>query len=118
MAQGHDVVVPDLPLDDPAVGYEERIRPAMEAIDRIGDSFIIVGHSQGTAYSSLVAAARSEARLVHLCPRLGGFEPPPGAPAPFQPAGPFPEPRPDGSSVWDEDVALEALCGCVPSPRA
>src|SRR3954454_19542187 len=118
MAQGHDVVVPDLPLDDPDVGYEERIRPAMEAIDRIGDSLIIVGHSQGTAYSSLVAAARSEARLVYLFPRLGGFEPPPGGPAPFGPGVPFPETRPDGTSSWDEDVALEVLYGRVPSPRA
>lgn len=118
MAQGHDVVVPDLPLDDPAVGYEERIEPAMKAIDGIGDPLVIVGHSQGTAYSSLVAAARPEARLVHLCPRLGGFEPPPGAPAPFRPGVPFPETRPDGTSSWDEDVALEVLYGRVPSPRA
>ncbi len=114
MERGHQVVVPDLPLQDPDAGFEERIQPALEATDGVDDPLVVVGHSQGTAYSSLVAAARPEALLVHLCPRLGGFEPPPGAPAPFRTGIPFPETGPDGTSVWDEDVALEALYGRVP----
>jgi pimeloyl-ACP methyl ester carboxylesterase len=118
LERGHRVVIPDLPLDDPAVGFEERTQPAMEAIDGVGDPLVIVGHSQGTAYSSLVAAAKPESLLVHLCPRLGGFDPPPGAPAPFRSSVPFPETGPEGTSSWKEDVALEALYGRVPSPRA
>jgi pimeloyl-ACP methyl ester carboxylesterase len=116
--RGHAVVVPDLPLQDPEAGFEERIRPALEAIDEVQGQLIIVGHSQGTAYSTLVAAARPDALLVHLCPRLGGFEPPPGAPDMFREGIPFPETRPDGTSVWDEDVAIEALYSRVPPPRA
>jgi predicted alpha/beta-hydrolase family hydrolase len=69
-------VIPDLPLQDPEAGFEERIRPALEALDGIAGPLVIVGHSQGTAYSSLVAAANLDALLVHLCPRLGE---PPGA---------------------------------------
>ena len=118
MERGHPVVVPDLPLQDPDAGFAERIQPALEAIDGVEDPLVIVGHSQGSAYSSLVAAARPAAQLVHLCPRLGGFEPPPGAPAPFRPGVPFPETRSDGTSTWDADVALEALYGRVPPPRA
>jgi pimeloyl-ACP methyl ester carboxylesterase len=118
MERGHQVMVPDLPLQDPDAGFEERIQPALEATDGVDDPLVVVGHSQGTAYSSLVAAARPEALLVHLCPRLGGFEPPPGAPAPFRTGIPFPETGPDGTSVWDEEVALKALYRRVPSPRA
>jgi pimeloyl-ACP methyl ester carboxylesterase len=118
MERGHEVLVPDLPLQDPGAGFEDRIRPALEAIDGVDGSLAIVGHSQGTAYSSLVAAAKPDALLVHLCPRLGGFEPPPGAPAPFRPGVPWPEAGADGTTVWDEEVAIEALYRRVPAPRA
>jgi pimeloyl-ACP methyl ester carboxylesterase len=116
--RGNQVVVPDLPLQDPEAGFDERIRPALDAVDGVDGPLVIVGHSQGTAYSTLVAAAKPDALLVHLCPRLGGFEPPPGAPAMFRQGIPFPETRPDGLSVWDEDVAIRALYGRVPPPRA
>jgi len=118
MERGHQVVIPDLPLQDPEAGFDERIRPALEAIDGVDGPLVIVGHSRGTTYSSLVAAARPDAMLVHLCPRLGGFEPPPGAPDQFREGVPFPETRPDGTSVWDEEVAIQALYGRVPPPRA
>jgi pimeloyl-ACP methyl ester carboxylesterase len=107
--RGHDVVAPDLPLHDPEAGYEERIRPALEAVDGVDGAVVIVGHSQATMYSSLVAAAEPDAVLVHLCPRLGGFEPPPGAPDTFREGFPFPADRPDGSSAWDEDAAIGAM---------
>ena len=116
--RGHAVVVPDLPLQDPEAGFDERIRPALDALGDVDGPLAIVGHSQGTAYSSLVAAARPDALLVHLCPRLGGFEPPPGAPEMFRQGVPFPENRPDGTSAWDEEVAIKALYGRVPPPRA
>src|SRR4051794_7107039 len=118
MDRGHVVAIPDLPLHDPEVGFEERIRPALEAIDGVHGPLAIVGHSQGTAYSSLVAAVNPDSLLVHLCPRLGGFEPPPGGPDPFRPGVPFPETGADGTSVWEEDVAIDALYRRVPAPRA
>lgn len=118
MDRGHRVVIPDLPLQDPGTGFDARIRPALDALEGIGDPLVIVGHSQGTAYSSLVAAAQPDAMLVHLCPRLGGFEPPPGGPNPFREGVPFPETGADGTSVWDEDVAIDVLYRRVPAPRA
>ncbi len=117
MDRGHRVATPDLPLQDPDAGFDERIRPALEALDGVEGPLVIVGHSQGTAYSSLVAAAKPDSLLVHLCPRLGGFEPPPGAPDAFREGVPWPETAPDGTSVWAEAVALKALYGRVPPPR-
>src|SRR3954451_23385547 len=118
MERSHVVVVPDLPLHDPEAGFDERIRPALGAVEDVDDPLVIVGHSQGTAYSSLVAAARPNTLLVHLCPRLGGFEPPAGAPATFREGVPFPETGPDGTSVLDTGVAIEALYRRDREPRA
>jgi pimeloyl-ACP methyl ester carboxylesterase len=118
MERGHRVVIPDLPLQDREAGFEERIRPALDAVEGIDDRLVIVGHSQGTAYSSLVAAARPDALLVHLCPRLGGFEPPPGAPDPFQEGIPWPDARSDGATAWDVDTAIDFMYSRVPQPRA
>jgi pimeloyl-ACP methyl ester carboxylesterase len=116
--RGHDAVAPDLPLDDPEAGFEERIQPALRAIANVGGPVVIVGHSQGTAYSSLVAAARPASLLVHLCPRLGGFEPPLGAPATFRPGVPFPANRPDGTSVWDPETAIVSMYRRLPPETA
>jgi pimeloyl-ACP methyl ester carboxylesterase len=101
-------VAPDLPLHDPKAGFDERIRPALVAINGVEGQLVIVGHSQGTAYSSLVAAAKPDALLVHLCPRLGGFDAPPGAPRAFREGVPFPAER-SGVSVWDADTAVSVL---------
>jgi pimeloyl-ACP methyl ester carboxylesterase len=109
--RGHGTKTPDLPLHDPRAGFDERIQPVLEELASVAGPVVIVGHSQGTAYSTLVAAARPTALLVHLCPRLGGFEPPPGAPDTFREGFPFPADRPDGTSVWDADAASAAMYG-------
>jgi pimeloyl-ACP methyl ester carboxylesterase len=116
--RGHEAIAPDLPLHDPKAGFDERIRPALEALDGVDGPVVVVGHSQGTAYSTLLAAAPPTALLVHLCPRLGGFEPPPGAPDAFREGVPFPENRPDGTSVWDAETAISALYGRLPPETA
>lgn len=115
---GHDVVAPDLPLHDPKAGFDERIRPALVALGAIDRQVVIVGHSQGTAYSSLVAAAKPDALLVHLCPRLGGFNAPLGAPRAFREGIPFPAERSDGTSVWDADTAVSVLYRRLPPETA
>ena len=116
--RGHDVLTPDLPLHDPEAGFDERVRPALEALDGVDDPLVIVGHSQGTAYSCLLAAERPEALLVYLCPRLNGFEPPAGAPDMFREGFPFPADRPDGTSVWDADAAISAMYPRLPPDTA
>jgi len=117
MEHGHAVVIPDLPLQDPEAGFEQRVQPALDALDGVQGELVIVGHSQGTAYSALVAGAHPDALLVHLCPRLGGFEHP-GAPDPFRPGIPWPDPGPDGTTAWKGDAALNLMYGRVPEPRA
>ena len=117
-ARGHDAVAPDLPLDDPAGGFEERARPAVDVLRDAGDPVVVVGHSMASAYAALVAVARSGSLLVHLCPRLGGFDEPPGAPRRFREGVPFPADRPDGTSVWDPETAIVALYGRLPPDTA
>ncbi len=109
---------PDLPLHDPGAGFEERTRPALDALEGVAGPVVVVGHSMGSAYATLVAAARPDALLVHLCPRLGGLEPPPGAPDTFRQGFPFPADRPDGTSVWDADAAIAAMYGRLPPEQA
>jgi len=113
-ARGHDALAPDLPLHDPEAGFDERARPAIEALEDAADPVVVVGHSMGTAYAALVAAARPGSLLVHLCPRLGGFPEPPGAPRRFREGVPFPAELPDGTSEWDAGVAMTALYRRLP----
>ena len=111
-------MAPDLPLDDPDAGFEERDRPGLEAVGDAADPVVVVGHSMGTAYAALVAGARPGSLLVHLCPRLGGFPEPAGAPGRFRKGVPFPADRPDGTSAWDAGVAMTALYGRLPAETA
>ena len=117
-ADGHEAVAPDLPLHDPGAGFEQRARPALEALDGAADPVVVVGHSMGSAYATLVAVARPGSLLVHLCPRLGGLEPPPGAPDMFREGFPFPADRPDGTSVWDAEAAIDAMYPRLPPATA
>jgi pimeloyl-ACP methyl ester carboxylesterase len=116
--RGHRALAPDLPLDDPEAGFEERVRPAIEALDGVTESVVLVGHSVGSGYAPLVAASRPVSLLVHLCPRLGPFEPPPGAPDTFREGFPFPVSRPDGTTVWDREAAIASMYGRLPPETA
>lgn len=115
---GHDAVAPDLPYHDPAAGFEERVQPALEALDGVDGDIVVVGHSLGSGYAPLVAVAHPGSRLVHLCPRLGPFAPPPGTPRPFRNGFPFPPARPDGMSVWEPEAAVAALYPRLPPATA
>jgi pimeloyl-ACP methyl ester carboxylesterase len=115
---GHRVIVPDLPLHEPAAGYEERVRPAIEALAGAAEPVVVVAHSQSSALGALVAAARPVSLLVYLCPRMGSVETPAGAPGAFREGIPFPAPGPDGTSAWDPDVATDAMYRRLPPERA
>jgi pimeloyl-ACP methyl ester carboxylesterase len=118
LARGHDAVAPDLPLGDPRAGYEDRIRPALDALEGVTGDVVVVGHSAGSAYAPLVAERRPGSLLVHLCPRLGPFNPPPGAPEPFRPGFPFPVDGPEGVSSWDPDAAIDTMYPRLPPEAA
>jgi pimeloyl-ACP methyl ester carboxylesterase len=115
---GHAATAPELPLHDPAAGYEERVGPALDALGDVDGPVIVVAHSQSSALGPLVAAARPVSLLVYLCPRMGGFEPPSGAPRPFREGFPFPAARPDGTTAWDPGAAIEVMYPRLPPGRA
>lgn len=112
--RGHDAIAPDLPYDDPTADYDERIRPALAALADVEGEIVVVGHSLGSAYAPLVAAARPGSLLVHLCPRLGPFTPPPGAPGAIRAGVPFPASRADGTSVWEPAAAAAFMYARLP----
>lgn len=109
--RGHEVVAPDLPFHDPDAGWEARVRPALEATADVDGTLVVVGHSLASGYAPLVTGARPGALLVHLCPRLGPFPSPSGAPATFREGGPSPTRQPDGTTAWDTDAAVGAMYG-------
>ena len=108
-AVGHSTLAPDLPLHEPAAGYEQRVHPAIVKLDDAEDPVIVVAHSQSSALGPLVAAARPISLLVYLCPRMGSIEPPLGAPDPFREGIPFPAARADGTTAWDPETAIAVM---------
>ena len=86
-----------------------RARPALDALDGVSGQVVVVGHSTSSGYAALVAVEHPGSLLVHLCPRLGVFPVPEGAPPPFREGFPFPAERPDGTSVWEPDAAVAAM---------
>jgi pimeloyl-ACP methyl ester carboxylesterase len=108
-ALGHDTRAPDLPLHDPTAGYEQRVQPAIDALNGVEDAVVVVGHSQSSALGPLVADATPVALIVHLCPRLGPFEAPPGGPSPFRKGLDMPPNRPDGTAAWEPEAAIRVM---------
>src|SRR3954451_16426688 len=53
-ARGHAAIAPDLPLDDPAAGYAERIAPALKALEGVAGPVVVVGHSVSSGYAALI----------------------------------------------------------------
>lgn len=117
-ARGHDAVTPLLPLDDPGAGFSDRARPALDALADVTGPVVIVGHSMSSAYAPLVAHEYAGALLVHLCPRLGPFAEPPGAPTVFRADLSFPKPGTDGRTAWDPDVAVASIYRRLPEQAA
>lgn len=102
-------MAPDLPFEDPSTTYAERIEPALTVLGDVPDP-VIVAHSLGTGYAPLIADARPASSLVYLCPAPVGPFDDVGAPMRSTRAGfSFPRNRPDGTSVWEPDVALSAI---------
>jgi pimeloyl-ACP methyl ester carboxylesterase len=117
-ARGHQAVAPDLPLDDPRTSYDDRARPALDALGGADDRIVVVGHSVSSGYAALVALRRPGSLLVHLCPRFGTFPVPPDAPAVFREGFPFPPANAADEMVWDRDAAVAAMYPRLPPDTA
>jgi pimeloyl-ACP methyl ester carboxylesterase len=107
-ARGHGVIAPDMPIDDPATTYAQRVRPAIAALEDANRPVVVVGHSAASGYAAIVAARAQAGLLVHLCPRLQQFQPL-GAPRVFRDTLRIPSRRPDGAIVWKRDDAIEQM---------
>lgn len=117
-SRGHEAIAPDLPTDAPQAGWEQRIEPALRALERVDGPIVIVAHSASAGYGELVASHLDGPLLVHLCPRYGHLEAPAGAPAPFRPGFPFPPRRADGANVWEREAAIDAMYQRLPRDMA
>ena len=109
VSRGHRAIAPDMPYGDPEAGFERRIQPALRALEGQSGLLVVVGHSVSSGYAALVAAQRPGSLLVHLCPRLGPFPPPLGAPPIFRDGFPFPARNSEGATVWDPEAAIDAM---------
>ena len=112
--RGHEAVAPDMPYGDPETGFEERTQPALDALEGASGQIVVVGHSVSSGYAALVADANPGSLLIHLCPRLGPWPPPPGAPDTFRSNFPFPPRNEAGQMVWDREAAVEAMYPRLP----
>ena len=108
-ARGHAVLMPELPLGDPAADFDDRAAPAIEALGAAEDGpIVVVGHSTSSGCAALVAVAYPGAILVHLCPRLGQFQSA-EAPKAFRADLSLPPERDDGTSVWEPEAAIAVM---------
>jgi pimeloyl-ACP methyl ester carboxylesterase len=69
IGRGHDVVVPDLPIDKPSAGFTEFRETVVSAIGDRGD-LVVVGHSYGAFTAPLVADALPVRLIVLLTPMV------------------------------------------------
>lgn len=97
-----------MPFDRPHT-YRDRARPASEAVARAHPPVVVVGHSVASAEAALVAAEHDASLLVHLCPRMGEYAVPDGAPDVFRPSFQFPPRQDDGSLIWEPDAAIREM---------
>src|SRR5690606_41599227 len=73
-ASGHDVVAPDLPIEDASAGFTEFRDAIVQALDRRRDDLVAVGPSSGGATAPLIVEMLPVRLLVLLCamiPALG-----------------------------------------------
>jgi pimeloyl-ACP methyl ester carboxylesterase len=107
-----------MPFDDPGAAFDARVRPALAALEGVSRPVVVVGHSASSGYAAFVAEATPGSLLVHLCPRLGPFPPPAGAPDAFRTDFPSPAKNAAGASVWDAEEAIDAMYRRLPRETA
>ena len=68
-ARGHDVVVPELPIEDRSAGFAEFCESVVDAIGGRND-LVVVGHSYGAFTAPLIADKLTVRLLVLLTPMI------------------------------------------------
>jgi pimeloyl-ACP methyl ester carboxylesterase len=71
---GHDVVAPDLPIEDKAASFDTYADVVCSALDEYSDDVVLVAHSMGGQIAPLIATRRPVRHLVYLAalvPQIG-----------------------------------------------
>ena len=63
---GHEVIAPDLPIDDPEKTFDDYADVVLEALADAAEDVTLVGYSLGGLTAPLVAARRPVSRIVYL----------------------------------------------------
>lgn len=77
-ARGHDVVVPELPIEDESAGFPEFTATVVEAVGASSD-LVVLGHSYGGFTATLASAKLPVRLLVLLAPMIPAPGESPGA---------------------------------------
>ena len=109
--RGHEVVAPDLPVEDADTDWDDRVRPALVGLEGAKRPMVVVGHSAASGYAAIVAERAPAQLLVYLCPWLAEFDHPPGEPRVFRETLTFPARRDDGAIVWEPEDAIRQMYG-------
>ncbi len=83
-ARGHRSVAPDLPIDDPAAGFDAYTEAVLQAVDDFhrdepaaaDDPLVVVGHSLGAYVAALVTDRLPTHHQVFLCAVPAGLDQP------------------------------------------
>lgn len=117
--RGHRVVAPDLPISDVDATFEDYAQVVLDALGGDEEPYVLVGHSLGSDTIPLVAVRRAPERLIHLCPRLGGFtDRPAGEPRAFLNPKALPRDNDEGLAAWTTDDAVQVLYAGVDTALA
>ena len=107
--RGHEVVAPDLPVEDADTDWDDRVRPLWSRLEGANRPMVVVGHSAASGYAAIVAERAPAQLLIYLCPRLAEFDHPPGEPRVFRETLSFPPRRDDGAIVWEPEDAMRQM---------
>jgi pimeloyl-ACP methyl ester carboxylesterase len=109
---GCDVVVPELPCDDPAAGLERYVATVEAEVGEMPEAPVVVGSSLGAITACVFAARHPVRALVTVCgvvPRAGRAVAEDAA-GMTQPAfAAALDPNPDGSTTFRPDAARELV---------
>ena len=129
IGRGHEVVAPDLPIDDPSAGAEAYTQVILDALAGAEPDLVLVGHSLGgltvpVVAQRLAAMGRPVRRMVLLAPllprpgrsveELRGDEP--DQLMPGLSAGQIR--HPDRSTTWQPQAAIATMYPDAPAPLA
>jgi pimeloyl-ACP methyl ester carboxylesterase len=66
VARGHRSVAVDLPIEDPTADVSAYAKVTVDALSKVDEDVVVVGHSLGGIVAPVVAAHRPTSRLVYL----------------------------------------------------